>query len=485
MTTELRRVSIAVLIMFLALFVSTSVIQVVQADGLRADGRNTRTLYASFSAQRGDITAGGVRIATSVPATDVYQWQRQYPAGPLYAPVSGYTVLFGQPRGIEGALNQELAGTANSQFLANLNSIITGQPARGDSVALTIDPRLQQVASDALGTQTGAVVAIEPATGRILAMVSKPSYDPNALAVHDTKRAGATYDRLVADPGRPLVNRAIAGDLYPPGSTFKLIVASAALQSGSYTQDSAFPNPASYQLPGTSTFIGNAEGGSCGGGATASIATALRLSCNIPFAQLGVALGQDAIRAQAKKFGFGDASLAIPMKVTPSQYPQYDSEAQTALSAFGQASDRVTPLQMAMVSAGIANKGIVMKPNLVQAVTAPDLRPVQTFQPQEYGRAISEGTAATMTQLMIQNVANGAASNARINGVQVGGKTGTAENGAKAPYTLWFTGFAPADNPKVAVAVVLENGGGQGRRAYGNLLAAPIARKVMEAVVQQ
>lgn len=484
MTKELRRVSIAVLIMFLALFGSTSVIQVFQADNLQSDGRNTRTLYASFAAERGDITAGDTKIATSVPAKDVYQWQRQYPNGALYAPVSGYTVLFGQPRGIEGALNRELAGTSDSQFLSNLNSIITGQPPRGDSVAVTIDPQLQQVAYDALGTQTGAVVAIEPSTGRILAMVSKPSYDPNALAVHDTKQANATYDQLIADPSKPLVDRAINGDLYPPGSTFKLIVASAALESGDYTPDSTFPNPASYQLPESSSVIGNAEGGACGGGAEASIATALRLSCNIPFAQLGVALGQDAIRAQAKKFGFG-SDLNIPMQVTPSQYPDYDSDAQTALSAFGQASDRVTPLQMAMVSAAIANKGVLMKPNLVQSVTAPDLSPVQQFSPAEFGQAISEQTATTMTQLMIQDVANGAASNARISGVQVGGKTGTAENGAKEPYTLWFTGFAPADNPKVAVAVVLENGGGIGRRGYGNLLAAPIAKKVMEAVVSR
>ncbi|MBI5160340.1 MAG: penicillin-binding protein 2, partial [Micrococcales bacterium] len=337
MTKELRRVSIAVLIMFLALFGSTTVIQVLRADDLRGDGRNTRTLYASFSAQRGDISAGETRIATSVPAKDVYQWQRQYANGPLYAPITGYTVLFGQPRGIEGALDQELAGTADSQFLSNLNSIITGQPPRGDNVALTIDPRLQQVAYDALGTQTGAVVAIEPSTGRILAMVSKPSYDPNLLAVHDTKQANASYDQLVADPTKPLVDRAIGGDLYPPGSTFKLIVASAALESGSYTPESEFPNPASYQLPGTNTFIGNSEGGACGGGATASIATALRLSCNIPFAQLGIALGQDAIRAQAKKFGFADAALGLPMKVTPSQYPDDDSDAPTALSAVGQA----------------------------------------------------------------------------------------------------------------------------------------------------
>lgn len=483
MTKELRRVGVVVLLMFAALFGSSTIIQVLQADTLRADGRNTRTLLATFATQRGDITAGETPIAQSVPAADDYQWQRTYPGGPLYAPVTGYTVLFGEPQGIEGALNQELAGTGNSQFLAQLNSTITGQKPRGASVRTTIDPAVQQAAWDALGDQRGAVVAIQPKTGKILAMVSKPSYDPNTLAVHDTKQANAAFDALKGQPLEPLSNRTIGGDLYFPGSTFKLVVTAAALESGSFTPDSAFPNPARYTLPGTSTQIGNSEGGSCGGGDTATIATALRLSCNIPFAQLGVQLGQDPIRAQAKKFGFGDTDLRIPMKVTPSVYPEYTSDDKVALSAFGQADDRVTPLQMAMVSAAVANGGQLMRPNLVEQVTAPDLTPIQTFNAQPYGQAISQQTASTMTQLMLQDVANGAASNARIKGVQVGGKTGTAENGGTRPYTLWFTGFAPANDPQVAVAVVIENGGGLGQRGYGNLVAAPIAKRVMEAVV--
>jgi penicillin-binding protein A len=485
MTKELRRVSVVVVLMFLTLFGSTTIIQALQADNLKADGRNTRTLYASFSTQRGDISAGTTRIATSVPANDVYKFQRQYANGPLYAPVTGYTVLFGEPRGIEGALNGELAGTGNSQFLQRLNQIITGQDARGADVQLTIDPALQQTAWDALGDQRGAVVAIEPSTGRILAMVSKPSYDPNTLAVHDTKQANAAYDALVADTTKPLVNRTINGDLYAPGSTFKLIVATTALESGKYTADSTFPNPATFTLPGTNSVINNAEGGACGGGAEASIATALRLSCNIPFAQLGAALGQDAIRSQAEKFGFGDKNLRVPMKVTPSQYPENDSEAQTMLSSFGQANDRVTPLQMAMVSAAIGNGGSLMQPTLVQSVTSSDLQTLQSFSAKEYSRPMSQDTASTMTTMMIADVANGAASNARINGIDVAGKTGTAENGKTDPYTLWFTGFAPAQNPKVAVAVVLENGGGQGQNSFGNRLAAPIAKKVMEAVVSK
>ena len=240
------------------------------------------------------------------------------------------------------------------------------------------------------------------------------------------------------------------------------------------------------QLTGTSTFISNSEGGSCGGGATASIATALRLSCNIPFAQLGQALGYDAVAAQAKAFGFGDDNLAIPMKVTPSVYPQTTDDAQQELSSFGQGNDRVTPLQMAMVSSAIANGGTLMTPTLIDSITAPDLSVLRKLQPTVYGRPVSGDIAATMTGLMINNVANGAASNARINGVEVAGKTGTAQNGDGAqPYTLWFTGFAPANDPRVAVAVVVENGGGRGQSGVGNTVAAPIAKKVIEAVLNR
>ncbi len=485
MSRELRRVSVAVLLMFVALFASSTIIQVFQADDLRSDGRNVRTLYASFATQRGDILVGEEKLATSTPVDDDFRFQRQYGDGPLYASATGYSVLFGEPRGIEGALNTELSGTADSQFLSQLNGIITGQDPRGASVLLTVDPAVQRAAWDALGEQRGAVVAVEPSTGRILAMVSKPSYDPNPLASHDTAAANAAYEALLADPLDPLSNRAIGGDLYPPGSTFKLVTTAAALESGRFTPDSAFPNPGSLQLPGTSSTINNAEGGSCGGGAEASIATALRLSCNIPFAQLGQQLGQDALDEQAQRFGFDDEGLEIPLPVTASSYPETESDAQTMLSAFGQASVRVTPLQIAMVSASVANGGVLMRPNMVENVTAPDLTPLQTFEPTEYGRAMSEQTAATMTQMMTNGVANGAASNARIDGVAVAGKTGTAENGEGEPYTLWFTGFAPADDPEVAVAVVLENGGGRGQSSFGNQLAAPIASQVMEAVVSQ
>jgi len=315
-------------------------------------------------------------------------------------------------------------------------------------------------------------------------MVSTPSFDPNLLAVHSTSDVLSAYKSLDSDPAKPLANRAIAGDLYPPGSVFKLVVAAAAIDSGKYTADSVFPNPPTLRLPQTSRDITNSEGGSCGGGETVTIATALRLSCNIPFAELGAELGYAAIDAKAKELGFG-SSFDIPMRTTPSVYPQTDSDAQQMLSSFGQASVRVTPLQIAMVASAIANDGTLMQPTLVESILAPDLTVREELQPTVYNTPMSSETAETLTQMMISAVSNGVGSNARISGVNVAGKTGTAENGDGDPYTLWFTGFAPAENPEVVVAVVVENGGGLGRRGFGNTVAAPIAKKVLEAVLNK
>lgn len=482
MNKELRRVSTVVLAMFLTLFLSATLIQVIAADTLRADGRNVRTLYASYSAERGPILVDGQPVALSVPVDDEYKFQRSYPNGPLYSAVTGYFTLNQGNTGIEGALNDYLSGTANEQFLDQLNAIITGKNPKGAAVELTIDQAVQQAAWDALGDNAGAVIAINPKTGAILAMVSKPAFDPNLLAVHNTDQVIATYNALLDDPGDPLINRTMNGNLNPPGSVFKLVVTAAALDSGKYTPESEFPNPPELPVEQSDSVIRNSEGGNCGGGSTASIATALRLSCNITFAQLGPALGERTIREYAERFGF-NSTVAVPMESTPSVYPRGQTPPELQLSSFGQSNVRASPLQMAMVSMGIANGGTVMKPTLVDRIIAPDLTVIQPFEPQVFSEAISRQTAATMTQMMVNGVANGAASNATIDGVDVAGKTGTAENGEGEPYTLWFTGFAPAEDPQVVVAVVVENGGGFGQSAFGNQVAAPIARKVLEAVL--
>lgn len=474
--------------MFVALFTSSTIIQAVAVDQLKNDPRNIRTLDDSYSVDRGEILdADGNVLAKSVPSKDVYKYQRVYTNPQVYANITGYFTFNQANPGIEGAMNDYLSGTSNDQFLSNLSQIVTGQKQQGASVELTIDPKVQMAAYNALGNHAGAVVALDPKTGAILAMVSKPTYDPNTLSVHSTSKFFAAYNALIKSPSKPLVNRAVAGDLYHPGSVFKPLLAAAAIDSGKATPNTAFPNPAALKLPLSTTYIHNSGGVTCGPGATATIATAIRLSCNIPMAQLGASVGEATISSYATKFGWGKplelADGNFP--VTPSIYPTGQDAPTLMLSSFGQADDRATPLQIALDSAAIANGGVIMQPTLIKKVIEPDLSELKVLNPTVYSTPISSTTAGDVRDMMVSSVANGAASNATIEGVQVAGKTGTAQNGTNQPYTLWFTGFAPADNPQVVVAVVVENGGGNGEDTFGNIVAAPIGKAVMEAVLNK
>jgi peptidoglycan glycosyltransferase len=483
MTPEIKRVANFILLMFLSLFVAASAMQVVNADSLSNDPRNQRAVYEGYKTQRGAILVNNKPIAESIKTSDAYRYLRQY-NGEQYSAITGFYSLFQGRTGLENVLDSSLRGDNSAAFFEQLNALLSGNPVSGASVELTIDEDVQLAAWNAMGNMKGAVVAIEPATGRILALVSKSGFDANLLSTHNTADASANYKKLLTNKNAPLINRAIGGDLYAPGSVFKLIVAAAAFESGEYTPQSKLPNPKTYILPGTTTAITNSGEGRCGGATTVSIATALKLSCNIPFAQLGISLGQEAIAKQAKAFGFGE-ELSIPLKATPSVYPENLDDAQTALTSFGQFDVRVSPLQMAMVSAAIANAGIEMKPYLVDQIFTSNLTLLEEGKPTELRRSITTSTAERLKTMMIASVSSGVGSNARIPGVKVAGKTGTAENGVNDPYTLWFTGFAPADNPQVAVAVVIEDGGGKGQSGRGNTLAAPVAKKVMEAVLNK
>lgn len=480
MTKELKRVALFIFTMFVTLFVSTSAIQFVWSNSLSSDQRNVRALYDSYKTKRGAILVNGTPIAESVASGDDYYYQRTY-SDQMYSSLTGFYSLFQGATGLESAMNSYLTGQNSSQFFEQINALFSGNPISGANVELTIDPVVQKAAYDALGKLQGAVVAIEPKTGRILALVSKPSFNANLLAGHVQSKVQSWYEKLLGAAGDPLLNKATS-ELYAPGSVFKLVVASAAIQSGNYTANSKIPNPKKYRLPGTNTYIYNSGEGKCGGKTTVSIADALRLSCNVPFAQLGIELGQDRIAQQAALFGFG-SSITTPLPVVASVYPTGMDDAQTGLSAFGQYNDRVSVMQIAMVSAAIANQGVLMQPNLIDNVQTSTLSVLSQPQPQVMSQPITAETAKVVTQMMIGAVANGVSSNAKISGVKVAGKTGTAQNGSGEPYTLWFTGFAPADNPQVAVAVVVTDGGGMGQNGFGNLLAAPVAKKVFEAVL--
>lgn len=486
MSKLVRVVSVVVLAMFASLFISTTAIQVVAQPSLQGDPNNTRTLLQSYEIERGPILIDGTPIVSSVPVDTQYRWQRQYQNGPLYSAVTGYyTYLYGST-GVEGAMNAELSGKSDAQFWSGLTGLFTGKTPAGAAVELTIDAQVQQTAWDALGDMRGAVVAVEPETGAVLAMVSKPAFDPATLSGGDGDQVLTSYNALRADEAQPLQNRAIGGDMNPPGSVFKLVIAAAALEAGIATTDSPLPNPPTFTLPGSTAVVNNPSHGSpCGPGETTTLRTAIQFSCNIPFAQLAIQLGTTKVRDMAQKLGF-NAEFDVPQTAAASIYPSgVLDDAQLALTGFGQFDVRATPLQIALVSSAIANGGVVMNPTTVEQVLTSELQQLQGPRVSEFGRAFSEKTAEALGSMMIDSVSNGVASNARIDGVDVAGKTGTAENGPDEPYSLWFTGYVASGDSHVAVAVVLEDGGGMGQDGTGNGLAATIGQQVMKAVLDK
>lgn len=484
MNNPIRRLALLAATMFAVLLVSTSIIQFFQASDLRNRPGNTRTLLATYAQPRGSLLVGGEEVASSQPVDDQYKYQRVYPQGRLYAHSTGYfSLLYGAGGGLESAANDLLTGEAGQLFYRRLGDLITGQTPSGATLELTIDPLAQRAADRALGDRRGAVVALDPTTGAILAMVSHPNYDPNSLSTHNNEKVAQAWERLTQDSARPTVNRAIGGDLYPPGSTFKLITAAAALESGNYGSDSRLPGPAELPLPGSTATLPNASGQACDGGEV-SLQRALQMSCNTAFGWLGQQLGGDALRGQAAKFGFG-TQIDIPIAVTPSTVPTGTDQAQDIQVAIGQYDVRSTPLQMAMVAAAIANKGTVMKPYLIAKTRGADLEVIGETRPDRLGEAMSRSNAEALTQMMTTVVEGGTGRRAQISGISVAGKTGTAEHGeGRAPHA-WFTSFAPADDPKVAVAVVVEDGGVAGSEGGGGQVSAPIAREVMEAVIKR
>jgi peptidoglycan glycosyltransferase len=480
--SAIRRLSVIVLVMFLALMASATWVQFFDAGSLNADARNRRTLYREYGTFRGPIVVDGQAIASSFPVKDPFGYQRAYADGWLYAPVTGfYSVVYGRT-GIEQAENTLLNGTDDSLFWTRLGDLLAGKEQTGATVELTLRSELQQVASEALGAQRGAVVALDPRTGEILAMVTSPSYDPNRLAGHTTADVVETYRGLDADPARPLINRAIAGDTYAPGSLFKLVTTATALENG-YDPETLVYAPVELALPFTETTIKNFGDEPCGPDETPTLAYALQHSCNTAFADLAMNLGWGALERKAGEFGWGD-SISIPLPVTPSRLPTRPDAAHTAMSGIGQYDVRATPLQMAMIGSAIANDGILMRPYLVADSRDSNLQILSVARPEVYGTPMSAETASQLRDMMIAVVEGGTGTAARIPGVPVAGKTGTAESGSDAAPHAWFLGFAPADNPVVVVIVIVENGGNAGSEATGGTVAAPIARTVILKAIE-
>lgn len=471
----------AAIILMLALMANSTYLQAFRADELNGRNDNRRVRDAQFSVNRGPILIGSTPIAQSKPSKDRFEYQRSYQLGPEYAPVTGYySYLYGRS-GIELNQNSQLNGSDPSLAFRRVVDVITNRRQQGASVGLTLNAKAQLAAYRGLAGKKGAVVAIEPKTGKILALVSRPSYNPNELASHDLEKTGAAWKKLNADKNKPLTNRAIK-ELYPPGSTFKLVTAAAALSSGRYTPETKVRSPAVLELPQTTVGLPNQNGRNCGGSDNATLTVALRESCNSAFGSVGLDLGAEALREQAEKFGFGERQLP-DLGAVASRFPADPNAPQVAQSAIGQFDVQATPLQMAMVAAGIANGGDVMKPYLVQTVRTADLKTISETKPESLHQAVSSEVATQLTQMMVDVVENGTGRPARINGVQVAGKTGTAQTAPDRPPFAWFTSFAPANDPQVAVAVMIEDANVPRTDIAGGTLAAPIAKDVMEAVM--
>ncbi|HEY3208647.1 MAG TPA: penicillin-binding protein 2 [Actinomycetota bacterium] len=486
MDRQIRRLGYAFIALFVLLFAAVNYIQVYAANDLANNPANQRLLLQEYDVHRGQILARDERtiLATSKATKGKLKYLRVYPRARLYAGITGfYSVVFGR-YGLEQTQNDWLAGRASELLAQNLVDEILGRDKRGATVVTTIDPKLQRVAARQLGSLPGGVVAMDPTTGEILALVANPSYDPNDLSSHELKEVRSARAKLLEDPDKPLLSRA-AQELFPPGSTFKLVTAAAALENG-MKPDTKFPNPPVLKLPQTTHELHNFGGEHClGGAAQLTLAQALEVSCNVVFGQIGLKLGADKLVGQARKFGFDqDVPLEIPYasgRIPPVKDFQNALPA-VAFSAIGQQSVGANPLQMALVGAAIANRGVEMTPRLVKEIRDPSGRVIKSFRPKPWGQPISQGTAKDLTRMMIKVVEAGTGTAAQIPGVTVAGKTGTAETTSGNPHA-WFVSFAPAQDPEIVVAVVVLNGGSLGSEATGGHVAAPIARAVIRAAL--
>ncbi|PRY45915.1 peptidoglycan D,D-transpeptidase FtsI family protein [Umezawaea tangerina] len=486
MNTPLRRVGIAMMVMILLLMGNATYVQVIKADDYRKDDHNRqRVLLNEYSRERGQIIASdGTPIANVKATDDSYRYQRVYANGPAYAPVTGYYSLTYGSGGVERIEDDLLNGSDDRLFARRLSDVITGRDPKGASLQLTVDPKVQQTAYDEMTTRgfTGSVVALNPQTGAILGMVSTPSYDPNRLASHDGDEQEKAWQEYTAEGGdQPTLNRAVQAT-YPPGSTWKVVVAAAALEDGK-TKDTQLTAAPTITLPNTNTQLPNFNETNCGSGSTASMEEALARSCNTAFAELAGELGEQKLTKQANKFGMNDKELTVPQTVAASTYGPVPDKAALFQSGIGQRVVDMTPLENAVIAGTIANGGVRMKPYLVQKLIAPDLSVIDETKPDEAEDAISPQTANTLRDMMLKSETN-TGGEGRLTGVNIASKTGTAEHGvdpAAVPPHAWYIAFAPAEKPTIAVAVIVENGGDRGLGATGGKVAAPVGRAVIGA----
>ncbi|MFG2499692.1 peptidoglycan D,D-transpeptidase FtsI family protein [Streptomyces sp. NPDC048441] len=480
MNKTIRRASVFTLLLVLALLARATWVQFYDSKALADDKLNRRNAIEQYAHPLGDIIVGGDSVTGSERTSGGdLAYKRTYKDGDLYSAVTGYSSQVYGATQIEGIYKDVLDGTDNR--LKNPLDTVTNKRADPGDVVTTIDPSVQKAAYKALGDKKGAAVAVDPKSGKILGMVSTPSYDPSKISGSTDSKE---WKALLKDADKPTVNRALRQPL-PPGSTFKLVVAAAALEDGLYgSADTKTESPNPYRLPGTTRDLENESASApC---EDATIRTALQYSCNNVFGKMAVDLGQDKVKSMAEKMGFNAEKLDVPVRASESVYPSDMDKAQTALTGIGQFDVTATPLQMSMVSGAIANGGELVSPHMVSQITDSDGNVLESYDDADSQRVMSEGTASQLQSAMETVVEKGTGTNAQISGADVGGKTGTAqhgENNSKTPYA-WFTSYAKgSDGKEVSVAVIVESSSAARSEVSGNGLAAPIAKSMMEAAL--
>ncbi|MFF7050884.1 peptidoglycan D,D-transpeptidase FtsI family protein [Streptomyces griseorubiginosus] len=486
MNKPLRRIAIFCGLLVLALLIRDNWLQYVKADALREDPDNRRVLIARYATPRGDIIVDGKSITGHAETTSGdFKFKRTYKDGAMWAPVTGFVSQSYGATQLESIEDGILTGNDDRLFFRNTLDMLTGKPKEGGNVVTTLNAAAQKAAYDGLKKQggKGAVAAIEPSTGKILALASYPSYDPSTIAGGSNADAEAwkKIDKK-NNPDDPALNRALR-EVYPPGSTFKVVTAAAALENGLYTDaDERTDSPLPWTMPGTTTQLKNEGNIPC---KNATMRVALQYSCNTVFGKIGSQLGNDKMLEEAKKFGF-DEQQFVPVRSSASVFSDDMNPSETALSSIGQFNTAATPLQMAMVASAVANNGTLMKPYMVDSLQAPNLDTLEKTEPQKMSEPLSAQNAQILQSMMETVVKDGTGKTAQIQGVTVGGKTGTAqhgENNSKNPYA-WFISYAKVgDSAPVAVAVVVQDDNAVRENISGSGLAAPIAKSVMEAVI--
>ncbi|MFI5053121.1 MAG: peptidoglycan D,D-transpeptidase FtsI family protein [Acidimicrobiia bacterium] len=483
MNRPIRRVGYAMTVLILILVAQLTYLQVVDANKLANDPRNSRRAESEYNRARGSIqTADGTLVATSLPTKGDFKYLRVYPQGELFAQVSGYQSfvdLVGKS-GVESSYNQVLTGRDTSLQLKNIGDLLTGKAAT-NNVVLSLTDAAQRAAQDALGSQKGSVVALDVKTGAVLAMYSNPTYDPNGLAVHDSQVVQTNYNAITS-PLNDEPAKARAYTLrYPPGSTFKVVTTKSALETGLVTPDNpVFPDSDGFDIPGTEAKLRNFGGKTCGGNVLESFVN----SCNATFAALGYQLN-DQFPPQMEMCGLNrQPPIDLDPAAVPSVGPQVGADRpRFALAGIGQGDVFTSPLQMALIAAGIANGGVIMQPHVVQEITNADGATVRTIDSKPWTTCMTPQTAAALTGMMVDVVQRGTGTAAQIDGVTVAGKTGTAQTADGESPHAWFIAFAPAEAPRYAVAVIVEHGGDYGSEATGGAVAAPIAKHVLQALL--